>query len=453
MQLLGDEVDIRKDTMKKDKSTTSKLLLLILSCCLGTLIWMNHTEHLAQTDEVSGTSIPSAQHDASQITSNMEDNKDSTAEGTTVLKLAVAGDILPHSGLNTEAKTGESYDYTAIMKEAATVFGEADFSIASLVTTFSGGPEYSGYPVFRTPDALAGDLKQIGIDLVATATAHSMDSHKAGVIRTLDVLDDAKIAHVGTYRSREERNDKQGITVIEKNDISIAFLSYTFGTGEEVPEGSEYMVNIFQEKHTEGKADEINYDLLKKDLKAAKALNVDLIGVFMYWGEEFQTSPISHQYELSEFLFKEGVDMIFGNHPQVPEPIELRKMDADKPSERKGFLSYSLGNFISTENEPLTHLTAVANIEIVKDHATGKTVIRDINYVPFFMVDLEDYGIEPIDWRYQLWNLHDALNAYDTGDDRGVITPVLANAMKQGVEDIHSIMGRDYDKYHRYENQ
>jgi poly-gamma-glutamate synthesis protein (capsule biosynthesis protein) len=62
------------------------------------------------------------------------------------------------------------------------------------VTTFSGGADYSSYPLFRSPESLASSLAAVGFDFIKTATSHAIDSYKDGVTRTLDVLDAAGLS-------------------------------------------------------------------------------------------------------------------------------------------------------------------------------------------------------------------------------------------------------------------
>ena len=53
---------------------------------------------------------------------------------------------------------------------------------------------------------MAYSLKDVGFDLINMASNHAVDGFKAGIDRTLDVLDDAGLDHVGTYRSQAERD-------------------------------------------------------------------------------------------------------------------------------------------------------------------------------------------------------------------------------------------------------
>ena len=49
------------------------------------------------------------------------------------------------------------------------------------------------------------------------------------MIRTIDMLDSLKIRHLGTYKDSIERASAYPL-IIEKDEIKIALLNYTYGT-------------------------------------------------------------------------------------------------------------------------------------------------------------------------------------------------------------------------------
>ncbi len=140
--------------------------------------------------------------------------------------LAVCGDTMSHMPQTNDAwdETQGKYDYTPMLSGATAWTEAADFAVANLETTFAGGPDYSGYPAFNTPDELADNLKEMGFDLLLTANNHCMDRSYDGLVRTLDVLDERGFQHVGTYRTQEERDQNHGIVVADVGGISVAFL-------------------------------------------------------------------------------------------------------------------------------------------------------------------------------------------------------------------------------------
>ena len=157
---------------------------------------------------------------------------------------------------------------------------------------------YSNYPTFNSPDSLATSLKNIGIDVISTAGNHCLDMGFSGLSRTIDVLDNADISHLGTYKSQE---DQDKILYKYVKGVKIAFINYTYGTnGIPVPSDKSFCVNL------------IDKDLIKKHIETAKSENADMIVACMHWGTEYRTSANSEQKELSDFLFKNGVDIILG---------------------------------------------------------------------------------------------------------------------------------------------
>ncbi len=202
----------------------------------------------------------------------------------------------------------------------------------NLETTFAGEARgYDGYPRFNSPAELGVAIKNIGIDVVSTANNHSMDTNESGVIATLDELDKIGLSHTGTYRSKEEQ-DK--ILIKEVNGIKIAFLSFTYGTnGIPVPSGKSYLVNLIDE------------DLMLKQINLAKKEKPDIICVSMHWGIEYSQKQSKEQEKQAEFLFKNGVDIIIGNHAHVVEPMEKRTITLEDGTEKEVFVVYALRKF------------------------------------------------------------------------------------------------------------
>lgn len=366
-------------------------------------------------------------------------------ENFAIANLGVCGDIVLHSGLTAQSLTADgSYNFAPIFGGVADCTSAADYSLCTMETTFAETAQYTGYPRFKSPPELAYSLKSVGFDLINTASNHSVDGDRAGIVRTLDILDSNGLEHVGTYRSPEERDAQNGIVVKDINGISFAFLSFTYGTNAIPVTGFEYAVNIFYNDYMDTLAD-INYDILREDMAAARALNTDVILVQMHWGIEYETSPRAYQVDLSDFLFSEGADIIIGGHPHVPEPMELRKIKDEDGTERVGFIVYSMGNLVSCMDDQYTDLTAALNISVQKDLDTGKTVLRNISYYPMKMMDMLDYGIDSSN-RYVLWNLSSAIESYNAGNNLGIINDAIFADMQQAVEDVHTIMGAEFDR-------
>ncbi len=361
------------------------------------------------------------------------------------ISLGVCGDLVCHSGLNAEAKKSDgTYDYTPIMEGAAGAVANADYAICTLETTFPNVTEYSGYPMFKSPAGLATSLKTLGFDMINTASNHCMDSLKAGLDRTIEVLDENGLDHIGTYRSQEERDANNGIVVKDINGVSIAFVSYTYGTNGIPVSGFDYAVNLLFTDHLTTLTN-VDYTSLKADMAAARALETDMIVALMHWGNEYQREPNAIQTEIADFLFKEGADIILGGHVHVPEPMELRHVVDNEGNEKTGYIVYCMSNFISCQNDRFTNLTAALDLKIRKDLDTGETYLRHVSYKPLFMVDLEDHGLSS-SWRYKLWDLNAAIASYEAGDNLGIINTTLYNALLAGRDDLHTVFDPMFDE-------
>ncbi|MGM9612822.1 MAG: CapA family protein [Butyricicoccus sp.] len=347
-----------------------------------------------------------------------------------VATLAVCGDTMSHMPQTRDAwdDAQGKYDYSVMLSGARKWVEQADFAVANLETTFAGGPDYSGYPAFNTPDDLADNLKDMGFDLLLTANNHCMDRGFDGLSRTLDVLDERGLQHVGTYRTREERNAASGAVIADVGGISVAFLGYTYGTnGIPVASDRKFSVNLFNTDYMSDCAVP-DTETIEADLAAARALGTDLIAVMIHWGVEYQTTQNAYQEEIASLLFANGADIILGGHSHVPQPMELRTVTDENGQEKQGFVCFSLGNFISAQNDRYTDTTAVLNLELTKDMETGEAAVSGYNYAPMLMLDRESGA----DVRFQL------LDAQTTLDEGG-ISDALAAKLQQCIDDCHTI--------------
>ncbi len=342
----------------------------------------------------------------------------------TTATLAVCGDAMSHMPVTNDAWDGEKYDYVRVMSGAKSRVEAADYAVVNLETTFAGGPKYSGYPAFNSPDGMAQGLKDLGFDLCLTANNHSLDKGWSGLSRTLDVLDETGLAHVGTSRSQEERD--ANLVVADVGGISVAFLGYTYGTnGIPVPKDHPYCINVFNTDYLSGLR-ELDRDRLAADLEQAKAADADLIAVMIHWGVEYQTKQNAYQEEVADFLFANGADIILGGHSHVPQPMELRTLEDG----RQGFVCYSLGNFISSQNDEYTDTTAVLTLELTRDNETGEAQVTGYSYAPMYMLDREA-GAKP---RFQLLDIYEALASGEAGES-------LTRRLEKAVADCHKIFG------------
>lgn len=320
-----------------------KFLILVLGCFLFTSCAIEKEQNYAA---VAGLSQPMVK----QVT------------------LAVVGDIMVHDYQYNEAYDAatDTYNFMHNFQDVKKYFDGYDLVLGNLELTFGGAKrEYSSFPCFNTPDAFLDAVKDAGFDILTTANNHCMDTGKNGLIRTLDKLDEAGIAHMGTYRSAEER-DK--ILYKEVNGITFAFLSYTYGTnGITVPDA--YLVNL------------IDNDQMIADIKKARK-QADVVVVMPHMGNEYETYPKEVFQDWADLMFLSGADIVLASHPHVLQQMEYRKVDHGN-GVHDGFIIYSLGNFISSQTTPPRNASIVLHLT-VEQVGNEPPNVKEVSFVPIW---------------------------------------------------------------------
>ena len=340
--------------------------------------------------------------------------------------LTALGDSLCHNTQYWDAhnkETGE-YDFSYVYEDIIDYTKNSDITIGSLETTFAGEERgYSNYPTFNSPDALAYDLKEMGLDIITTAGNHCLDMGFSGLSKTIDVLDDTGLKHLGTYKTQEERDQ---VFITDVKGIKIAFINYTYGTnGIPVPSDKEFCVNL------------IDKDLIKKDIESAKSQNVDMIVACMHWGTEYRTTANAEQEELADFLFQNGVDIILGNHPHVLEPMEKRTVTLEDGTTKDGFVIYACGNFICDQNAENTRNSIILNLTITK-HSDEKITIDKADYVPIYMYKGSSSKLK----RMKVLDIEQSISNYENGIDTS-IGQATYNDLKNQLKKIQKIVGKE----------
>lgn len=366
-----------------------------------------------------------------------------------VAHLMVAGDVMSHLPLTKDcyvART-DSYDYSHVLEEAMPQLALSDYALANLETPLAGGPEYSGYPRFNAPDELARDVKKTGFDLLCTTNNHALDKGVEGLFRTLDVLDEAGLAHVGTHRTQAEREENSGIYVADVGGISVAFLAYTYGlNGHRLKEDMMYAANLLNTDYYTSLSNP-DYDLLAADMAAARALDTDLIAVITHWGVEYRTEENSHQEEVAQFLAEQGADLILGGHPHVLQPYRTIEAVGEDGQTREAFVIYSLGNFISNQHfdsrwkDLATKTTVILDLELTKS-PEGNTSLTDVRYTPYYMLHRDS---QPVGERRRLVNVNQSIAGYQAGN-RELIDEASYAALQEARDLCHEILGEEGDR-------
>ena len=294
-------------------------------------------------------------------TDKPSDNKDSSsavsseAVPETYATVISTGDIMVHSTQLTGAKTSSGeYDFSAFFKEASPYFKAADLAVANLEVTFGGteSGQYSGYPVFNTPDSLADTIKASGLNFLITANNHAYDTGLYGLKRTAQVLKQRGIEFIGT----RETTDDPAYAVKEINGIKIGFANFTYETSGKTA-GRKYLNGAIIAEEANDLINSFSYDRIDAFYADAadvinqmKSVGADYIVFYMHWGNEYKTSPDTWQKTIAQKLSNLGVNMIIGSHPHVIEPVELIRSE---DGESTTVCIYSMGNCVSNQRQEI----------------------------------------------------------------------------------------------------
>lgn len=282
---------------------------------------------------------------------------------TTASVIAV-GDNLYHQTLIDSGKndSGE-WNYDHIYANVLDEIQSADIAMIDQETVFTTDHDaVSSYPSFATPTEVGDAIIKAGFDVVESATNHIDDYGYDYIAQTFEFwrTNYPDITLIGVHETEE---DAASIKVREVNDIKIAFLDYTYGTNNSgAGEGKEYMIDIF--------------DKAKVAASIQKAKEVsDCIIFVAHWGTEDETMPNEYEKQWAAFLLQQGVDVVIGGHPHVLQPYGV--MSDDQGNEMVIF--YSLGNFVSTQQQLPELLGGMGKFTIEKSVLNGKSTVKILN--------------------------------------------------------------------------
>ena len=240
------------------------------------------------------------------------------------------------------------------------VMAADDLTVANLegsITTLKKHKDIR-YPLVIDPSHVQ-ILKEGSIEVVNTANNHAFDFFKPGYADTLRHLDEAGIVHFGTL-SPPSSTGADTQAVVEVKGIKIGFIGYTY------PQDS--------------------------DLKRIQATSAqlreegcDLIVLSLHWGRETHMTPNNVQYNFAKKVFKFDIDLIFGHHPHVVQPIALYEGHP---------VLFSTGNFTFGTMSKVDPSTGLFQVEY--DIAGDTPRLAAVRVIPCLTSGSGDYRPTPV---------------------------------------------------------
>ncbi|KAJ7355054.1 hypothetical protein OS493_028269 [Desmophyllum pertusum] len=212
------------------------------------------------------------------------------------------------------------HTYNDSFNDVAPYIREADISVGNLETPFVDKDVYRQMHMYtRKKNVLldanttaAPALSFAGFDAVTLANNHLND-----------------FGSEGANFSVEEP------LILEKHGIKIGFLGYCDSlTMDKNCTEMRMMYDSGPALYRD--------DVATRDVNKLKA-NVDIIVVYMHYGQECYLGPLPYQHRINKHLMSLGVQMIIGSHPHVIQPHCLHD---------NKLIAYSLGNFLFQPNRP-----------------------------------------------------------------------------------------------------
>ncbi|WP_303296208.1 CapA family protein [Pyramidobacter piscolens] len=276
--------------------------------------------------------------------------------------LLFAGDLMAHAPQLRAARRQKGYDFTPSFARVTSLISAADLAAANLETTLGGEKRgYTGYPCFSTPDEYADALKDAGFDALTTANNHCLDRRVAGLFRTVKELRERGFTTFGTYAASA---DREAAAVADVNGMTVAFLSWTYGTnGIPVPVSQDWAV-----------ARGASWEDVSGDVARAKALSPDFIVAMPHIGVEYALTPPRSVVAFAEKLLEAGVGAVIASHPHVVQPLELRAASGDRTP---ALIAWSMGNFISNQRARPRDMGVIARLTLEKKNGVTRIVSAD----------------------------------------------------------------------------
>ena len=245
----------------------------------------------------------------------------------------MVGDALIHWGVYNDAYNNGVYDFKPQLEAIKPISSKYDIAYYNQETVLGGvGLGVSSYPRFNSPTEVGDAFLDAGFNMVSLATNHTMDKGEQGVLNSVEYWKQhPEVAASGQWSSEEERTESIS-KVYEVNNIKYAFISYTiWNNGLVTPYGKSYLNN------------EYSPEKAAADIALVRD-KVDFVIVAMHWGTEYSFKVDYKQEEIANYLSGLGVDLIIGAHPHVIQTVEYI-------NDGKTFVVYSLGNFISDQDD------------------------------------------------------------------------------------------------------
>ena len=345
-----------------------------------------------------------------------------------VIHLVAGGDLNVTDKTVAAGMTGGSYDYTDVFRDVLPILASGDVTMLNF-EGIAGGTVFGSATKCAPPQMLSA-LASAGVDLLQTANSCSIFGGLHGLKNTINSVQAAGMAPVGTFVDKAAFDQSGGYLIWEIQGIKVAFVAFTKGMdGMGLPSGSENCVNILYQDYN-STYQKVDKERIQRVVRNAKAHDPDLIVAMLHWGSEFNDKISASQEKITTILTDEGVDAIIGSHSHY-----VQKVVYDKTAGT--LVAYSLGDFFGDADKAGTNYSILLDLEITKNGNTGETKITGLNCIPIF-INQDDEG------NMQVLRMREAIQGYESSYV-GSISKEMYQAMKNALDRIADRTGIQID--------
>lgn len=370
--------------MKRKAFILITLIFLIPLALFGLKYYNNSQKSYEIAVLKPGESIKSVSSEnkngLSESTKPDEPKKPPVKDTAYEVSIVSVGDIMFHMPQVSASKEGNSYNFKPMFSEVKNFISSKDIAVGNLETTINPKKALSGYPGFNSPVQVLDALKDTGFDVLLTNNNHILDTGIDGIKSTNKLVKGYGLKTVGSGEENEAK-----FQIVEKNNIKIGLLAYTYGTNY----GNNYkeMINY------------IDKAKIKSDIAEIRP-NCDFIITYLHIGTEYVRTIEPFQAEIVNAAVESGADAVLCSHPHVSKKSELINVNG-----KEVYINYSMGNFISNQNDKYTDIGSMSNLVIEKRGT--ETKLKSAETIPVYRL------------RYKTGNktiyktvLHDSVNKF-----------------------------------------
>jgi len=365
-------------------------------------------------------------------------------------RLAFVGDIMKHiEQLNAARVSPGVYNFHYKFRYIAPYIRAADFAIGNLETTLVHS-NFAGWPLFRSPRALAEAILYAGFDYVTTGNNHSFDAGIGGVRSTIEILNDVGLGFTGTFLMPEDRYE---VTMVEVNGFTFALINMTMHTNAIDFGHYNYMVKIIY--HDLVEQSRIDYDLIRDSIARARALDPDFIVMLPHLGIEYygtmNMAGGGHQWDFFDgrdtrwlnwmrtlhFMLESGADIIMSHHPHTLLPAEFVYVTEEDGTVRRAFIAYSMANFVSAQYTWPRDTSAVFYLDFERV-GDGPAQLVGAAYTPTWVrrIDTTHGGFD-----FTVFPVAEALRNINEGDRTGFRDSDIERLRRAQLDVTHMLSG------------